>query len=199
VVTAARESLVASAADGSLVASWGVSLKPGRYQVTVAGLLPDTKQGATCTLDIDVPDFAAATLVASPLVVYPDDPIATATADPRDAYASFQVGAKRLHPRFGNVFSASDSILVVATVHGAQVDGATGQASLRSRYSILKGARPQARGAEEAFSTAQAVASVGPIPLTGYEPGTYTVRLDVTDAVSGKTLRQELPFEIRLP
>ena len=44
---------------------------------------------------------------------------------------------------------------------------------------------------------ADAVASVGPIPLTGYAPGAYVVRLDATDAVSKQTLRHEAPLEIR--
>jgi hypothetical protein len=88
---------------------------------------------------------------------------------------------------------------VVAALYGAKVDPATGQAALRSRFTILKGGRPVARGAEDAFATPDAVASVGPIPLADYAPGSYVVRLDVTDKVSGQTLRQEAPLEIRTP
>ncbi len=43
-----------------------------------------------------------------------------------------------------------------------------------------------ARGAEDAFTTADAVASVGPIPLAAYAPGAYVVRLDVTDSVASR-------------
>jgi hypothetical protein len=87
--------------------------------------------------------------------------------------------------------------MVVATVYGAKVDPATGQAALKARYSILKDGRPVARGAEDAFTTVDAVASVGPIPLDGYAPGAYVVRLDLTDGVSKQTLRHEAPLEIR--
>jgi hypothetical protein len=87
----------------------------------------------------------------------------------------------------------------VATVYGAKVDPKTGQASLRARFTILKGARPVARGAEDVLTTTDAVASVGPIPLADYEPGSYVVRLDLTDTVTGQTLRHEAPFEIRKP
>jgi hypothetical protein len=197
VVSASRDSLVATAADGSLVASWGLSLKPGRYQVTVAGLQPDTKQGSTTTLDVDVPDFAAAALVASPLVLYPDEPQAGGAVDARDPYAAMQLGPMRLRPRFGNVFAPSDALMVVATLHGAKMDAATGKAGLRSRFSVLEDGKPVARGAEDAFTTPDAVASVGPIPLATYAPGAYVVRLDVTDAVANQTLRQEVPFEIQ--
>jgi len=155
------------------------------------------------TLDVEVPDFGGATLVASPLVVYPDETTPAAQTaipgDARDPFASFQVGAMRLRPRFGNVFTAPDSIRVVATLHGARVDPVTGQASLRARISILKDGKPIARGPEDAFTTPDAVASVGPIPLSTYAPGAYVVRLDVTDALASQTLRQEVPFEIRTP
>jgi hypothetical protein len=110
-----------------------------------------------------------------------------------------QLGPMRLHPRFGNVFAPSDSLMVVATLYGAKADAATGQASLRSRFSILKDGKPVARGAEDVFATPDAVASVGPIPLADYAPGSYRVRLDVTDAVTKETLRQETAFEIRQP
>jgi hypothetical protein len=110
-----------------------------------------------------------------------------------------QLGPMRLHPRFGNVFAPADSLMVVATLYGAKADPASGQPSLRSRFTILKDGKPVARGAEDVFTATEAVASVGPIPLADYGPGSYVVRLDVTDAVTKQTLRQEAPFEIRKP
>jgi GWxTD domain-containing protein len=199
VVSASRESLVAPAADGSFVASWGLSLKPGRYRVTVAGFLPETAQGSTSALDVEVPDFGGGTLAASPVVLYPDEPPAGGAVDPRDPYAAMQLGPRRLRPRFGNAFAPTDALMVVVTLHGARPDPATSQAGLRSRFTILKDGRPVARGAEDTFTTPDAVASVGPIPLATYAPGAYVVRLDVTDSVAGQTLHQEVPFEIRQP
>jgi GWxTD domain-containing protein len=195
--SAARDVTARPEADGSLVASWGLSLKPGRYKVTVAAQLPE--RGSVSAIDIEVPDFGGAALAASPLVLYPDEPPAPGPADPRDPYAAMQLGPMRPHPRFGNVFAPKDALLVVAALYGAKVDPATAQAALRSRFTILKGGKPVARGAEDVFTTTDAVASVGPIPLADYAPGTYVVRLDVTDKVANQTLRQEAPLEIRQP
>jgi hypothetical protein len=197
VASSAREGTAARQADGSVVASWGLSLKPGRYKVTVAALLPEPGQGSAAAIDVDVPDFGGGALAASPLVLYPDEPPAPGAPDPRDPYAAMQLGPMRLHPRFGNVFAPGDALMVVAALYGAKVDPATGQAALRSRFTILEEGKPVARGAEDAFASADAVASVGPIPLSDYAPGTYLVRLDVTDNVAKQTLRQEVPFEIR--
>ena len=47
-------------ADGSLVASWGLSLKPGRYKVTVAALLAEPSKASVSTIDVEVPDFGGA-------------------------------------------------------------------------------------------------------------------------------------------
>jgi hypothetical protein len=198
VATATRETNARPEADGSLLASWGLVLKPGRYTVTVAALL-EPARGSSSTIDVEVPDFGGATLAASPLVLYPDEPQAAGAADARDPYAAMTLGPMRLRPRFGNVFAPSDALMVVAALYGARVDTGTGRADLRSRFTILKDGKPVARGAEDTFTTTDAVASVGPVPLATYAPGEYVVRLDATDAVASQTLRQEATFEIRRP
>ncbi len=196
VASAAREATAPPQADGTVVASWGLTLKPGRYKLTVAAALPDAK-GSVASLDVEVPDLGGSVLASGPLILYPDEPPAAGRADPRDPFGAFQMGGQLLHPRYRNVFTAKDALMVVTAVYGAKLDPATGQAALNARYSILKDGRPVARGAEDVFTTADAVASVGPIPLTGYAPGAYVVRLDVTDTVSKQTLRHEAPLEIR--
>jgi GWxTD domain-containing protein len=195
--TAATSSLDVAASTpvaGRHLASWGLSLKPGHYELKVAGQIAE--QGAVVGLPLDVPDFGSQKLAASPLVAYPDEPQAPAAATSGDPYAALKLGALRLRPRVGNVFARSDALMVVATLYGAKLDPATGKAALRARFSVLKGGRPVARGAEDVFATADAVASVGPIPLGGYAVGAYLLRLDVTDGVTGETLRQEAAFEV---
>jgi GWxTD domain-containing protein len=181
--------------SGALLGSWGLTLPPGHYALTVAAQLGE--RGSVTSLELDVPDFSGHTLAASPLVAYPDEP--QAASSPADPYAALKLGPMRLCPRFGNVFASSDALMVVATVYGGKPDATSGKAELRSRFSILKDGRPVARGAEDVFQTPDAVASVGPIPLAGYAPGRYLVRLDVTDAVAGQSVRQEIPLEIRKP
>jgi GWxTD domain-containing protein len=194
-----KESGLAPAVDGSFVASWDLSLTPGHHQVTVAAWLPDNAQGSVSTLEVDVPDLGgSAGLVASPLILYPNEPAAPASgAALRDPYASFQVGSKRLRPRFGNVFAPQDSLVVVGMLFGAKSSADTRQAALRARFTILKEGKAVARGAEDVFTTSDAVASVGPIPLSAYAPGAYLVRLEATDEIANRTLHAEAPFEIR--
>jgi len=196
VASAARESAAAAQADGSTVASWGLALKPGRHRVSVAAATPDGK-GAVAAVDVEVPDYGGTALAASPLLLYPDEPAAGGKPDPRDAFAAFQLGGQVLRLRFGNAFQAKDALVVVAAVYGGKTDAGTGRAALKTRFTILKDGKPVARGAEDAHETADAIASVGPIPLTGYAPGAYVVRLDVTDAVAKTSVQREAPLEIR--
>ncbi len=193
-----RELLARPESDGSLLGSFGLSLKPGRYVIVAAAMLAESGKGALGSLELEVPDLAAG-LAASPLVLYPDEPTQASSIDSDDPYAPLQIGAMRLRPRFGNVYLTSDALQVVATLYGAQLDAATGGAALRARYTILREGKAVARGGEDVFTTAEAVASVGPIPLSAYEPGTYLVRLDATDATAGRSLRQEASFEVRKP
>jgi hypothetical protein len=194
---AAREVEARAGSDGSFVAAWGLLLKPGRHKVSVAALIPEPGRGSTSTIELEVPDFAAGSLVVSPLTLYPDEPGPTGAADPGDPYAAMRLGPLRIRPRLGNVFTTKDALMVVAALYGAKLDAATGEAVLRALYSILKDGKPVARGAPETFRTSDAVASVGPIALSDFAPGPYVVRLEVTDAVSSQTLRHEAAFEIR--
>jgi GWxTD domain-containing protein len=195
--TSVRDSTLAPLPDGSGVASWSLPLKPGHFRLTVAARVNETGKGAVATLDVDVPDFAGEALAASPIVAYADEPAGALPADPLDPWAAMQLGARSVRPRFGNVFTPADGLMLVATLHGARLDAATGKASLNARYSVLKDGKPVARGAPDIFTTADAVASVGPIPLASYAPGAYVARLEVTDAVAQQTLRLDKPFEIR--
>jgi GWxTD domain-containing protein len=180
-----------AAADGSLVGSYGLALKPGLYTLRVAVAL-EGKSGAT-TAPLEVPDFEAPGLRIAPLILYPDEPVTP--PDSKDPYAAMSVGALRLKPRFGDVFRAQDALQVVAVLSGARPDSA-GKASLHARFSILKDGKPVARGDDQAFDTATAVASIGPVPLTGFAPGQYVVRIDVTDGVASSTATSEHPFEL---
>ncbi len=195
VASSTREAMAPSE-GGIIVASWGLTLKPGRYKLAVAASLPDAR-GSVASAEVEVPDLSGGGLASGPLVLFPDEPPVAGSIDPRDPFFSFQMGARLLRPRYRNLFTAKDALMVVAAVYGARLDPATGRAALATRYSILKDGRPVARGAEDVFATADAVASVGPIPLGGYAPGAYVVRLDVTDTVSKQTLRREAPLEIR--
>ena len=187
-----RRVTLAQEGDG-VVAGWGLSLPAGRYEVRV-GLGAGTAASVAATT-LEVPRFEGSGLVVTPLF------LATEAASPPpgasgDPYAPFVIGASRLVPRFGNVFSARDALQVVAVLYGGTADPTTGKAALRTRYVFLKDGKPVARD-EQVLATPSAVASVGPVPLGDFAPGPYVVRLEVTDEPARRTETREAPFEIR--
>lgn len=180
--------------DGATLAAYAVSLKPGRYTLRVGVLLSDGR-ASVLPLPIDVPDFDAPGLKVSPLVLYPDEP--ARPAEPDDPFGALTLGPLRLRPRFGNAFRTADALQVVAVLTGGQPDATSHKPALRARFVVLKAGTPVAKGAEDVFDTALAVASVGPIPLASYGPGAYVVRLEATDVVAGTTVAQDAAFEVR--
>jgi GWxTD domain-containing protein len=180
---------------GGLLASFGLPLEPGRHTVRVAVTLPDG-WASEATFAVDAPDFDAAPFGASPLIVYPD--LEGAPPPAADGpFAAFAFGALRVEPRFGNVFSAKESLQVTAVLHGGSIDPATGKASLRAVFKILKDGKPVAKSTYQEFDTASAVASIGPVPLSGFGAGRYVVQLLATDARIGKTEGREAEFEVK--
>ena len=178
--------------DG-VVAGWGLSLPAGRYEVRIG--LGAGAAGSVGSTTLEVPRFEGGGLVVTPLF------LATEAASPPpgasgDPYAPFVIGQSRLVPRFGNVFSARDALQVVAVLYGGTADPATGKTALHTRYLFLKDGKPVARD-EQSFATASAVASVGPVPLGDFAPGTYLVRLEVTDEQARSTETREAAFEVR--
>ena len=182
-----------SAPDGTFSASFGLSLKPGSYTVRVALRLADGR-ASVASLPLEVPDFEAPGLKAASLVLYPDE--TPAAADPRDPYSALKVGPLPIRPRFGNVFSAADALQVVSVLYGGKAD-ASGKATLRARFSILRDGKPMAKGEDQVLETPMAVASVGPLPLAGFAPGRYLVKLEAADDGAGSSTTQEASFEVR--
>jgi hypothetical protein len=178
--------------DGAFVASYGVPLKPGRYVLRVT--LASGEKASLVTTRVDVPDFDAPGLKLGSLLVYPEG--GEPSGDAHDPYSAFTVGALRLHPRLGNVFTAADALHAVCVLYGGQADAGTGKVALRARLSLSKDGRPVAIGQLETFDTTSAVVSVGPVPLAGYEPGRYVAKVEAIDLVSGRTQTGETAFEI---
>jgi GWxTD domain-containing protein len=181
-------------AGGSLLGSWGVAVKPGRYSVRVEVSVAGGTAVAT-TEPIDVPDFDAPRLTVSPLLCYPEG--THAAADPLGPYAAFSLGPREIAPRPGNVFTPSDSLNVVATLYGGQLDPTTNHASLHASLAISREGKLVARGQEEVFEESNAAVSVGPVPLAGYAPGVYQIRLEARDAVAGTQEVREASFEVK--
>ena len=196
VATSSEKDLKAEAsADGGVLVSYGMALKPGDYTLKVAVLDPKSGKGSSISAPLKVPDFNAEETAISPLLVLRD--VEEVPNDPTHALAAFQLGTTRLRPHYGNVFTAADSVTLLAFIYGGRNDETTGKPSLAANFTISHDGQVVARAPEQTYDTTPTGPSVGPVPLTNYKPGKYTVVVKVTDKVAKKDYTAETAFEVK--
>jgi GWxTD domain-containing protein len=182
--------------DGSVTASYGLTLRPGKYTLNVALVDPKTGKGSVASTPVEVPDLAAGDLKMTPLVLLQGIQEGGATPDPKEPLADFVLGTNRLVPSFDNSFPKSGSLSVVGAVYNAAKDAA-GKSSLTWSFAILKDGKPVAKTEDQVVEAEMASPSIGPVPLSNFAPGKYVVQLKVKDNVGGKEYTQDAPFEVK--
>jgi GWxTD domain-containing protein len=192
--TSEREAGVQPGPDGTVV-SYGMALKPGDYTLRTGILDPKTNKGSAVVQPLKVPDFGAEETALSPLLVLKD--VQEAPGDPKDPLAAFQLGTTKLVPRFGNVFTTTDSVVLLGFIYGGKIDEASGKPSLVASFTILKDGNPVAKAPEQSYDSSPTGPSVGPVPLTSYKPGKYVAQLIVADKVAKKDYKSEATFEVK--
>ncbi|HSD26972.1 MAG TPA: hypothetical protein VLL75_06680, partial [Vicinamibacteria bacterium] len=197
-------------ADGSFVGSFKLGLKPGKY--TLKAAVVDVKGGkaSLATTPVEVPDFAKVEAAAdgttskvptaSVIVVKGIENVSAPSPEhPLSAFelGSSQSGFYRLNPVFGGMVHKTDQVEFFYQAYDLKVDPATGKADAVANVAILKdGKTPMAKAPPNPIETEFAGSSVGPIPLSNFEPGKYVVQLKVSDKVAKKELVQEATLEI---
>ena len=192
-----REAHAITREDGSLLASYGLALRPGKYTVNVAVHDPATKKGSVTSFPVEVPEFSAGEeLNLAPLLALVDIQEGQ-SADPRDAFADFTLGTTRLVPVYGNVFPQSGSITLLSVIYDPPKDPATGKPSVTASFVIEKDGKVLARAEDQVYDTDSPTPSVGPVPLEKYGQGTYLAKLKVRDNVTKKDYSRESKFEVK--
>jgi GWxTD domain-containing protein len=180
----------------SFTTSYGTPLKSGDYTIAVGVLEPVSGKGSVGTVKVTVPEFSGAEGVeVSPLIVLRDIEEGK-NVDAADPLAAFFLGNFRLVPRFDNVFGQDETVTTLAASFHPQVDPKTGKPSVTCSWSMVRdGKGPKSE--DQTFDTLDSTTSVGPVPLTTFPPGKWTVRLKVRDNVAGKELVREQVFEVK--
>lgn len=195
-VAASSEREVAGelAADGSVVVSYGLALKPGHYTLQVGLLDPKSGRGSVSSQPVSLPDFNQEELSVSPLLVVRE--VAESVPNPQDPLAAFQLGPMKMMARFGNVFSKDEAVTLLAFFYNAKAEEATGKPSTTVSFSILRDGKRVASTEDQTYDALEGGPSVGPVALT-FAPGKYVAQIKVRDNVAKKDYKQETTFEIR--
>jgi hypothetical protein len=194
--TTEREMLADVGPDNSFVASYGMALKPGSYTLNVAALDPAGHKGSVASAPLKMPDFGTDELSISELMVL-QDVQDVPSVSPQDPFGAFALGNTRVLPRFGNVFSQSESIMLLSVAYNAKVDDATGKASVTAGFTISKDGKPVAQAQDQNYDAPTPIPAVGPVPLDKYAPGKYVAKMKLRDNVAKKDYTKEAEFEIK--
>jgi len=183
--------------DGTFLATYRMLLKPGKYTLKGGALEVKSAKGSLAQIPVEVPDLNKAELSATLLVLRDVEDVAEGVVDNNNAYSGMALAKVRLIPHFGTVFSKADSLMVFFQFYDAKTDETTGKAAVTGSVALLQGAKTKGRAPSQTFDTIIGGNVVGPIPLSDYAPGNYTVQVKLTDGVAKKEVVKEFVFEMK--
>jgi GWxTD domain-containing protein len=194
--TAAEHERVAEVdAEGNVLVSYTATTVAGTYTLRLAVLDGASGKGSVQEAPLFVADLTSPGLKVGQLqLLSAFEPVAT--PDPKDALVDFLMGNTRLVPRFGNVFKKSESLNLIGIGYGAAIDPATGKAAVTAHFEISLGARKLTSSQPARYDVETFSPVVGPVPLQGMEPGTYTVKFTAIDGVAKQEETRSTTFEV---
>ncbi|HJS58027.1 MAG TPA: GWxTD domain-containing protein [Vicinamibacteria bacterium] len=191
-----REEAGSVQADGAVLVSYRMVVKPGKYTVRSA-VLDKGGKGSVAETAVDVPDLQTGDLVTQIMLLRNVEDIPENSVDPNHPMSGFSLAKTRLEPYFGTSLAKSDPLNIFFQYYGAKLDEASGKGSVNVTVTLLRGVRPIANAPEQPFDTAIGGSIVGPIPMESYQPGTYTARVRVNDLLAQKEVVKEINFELK--
>jgi VWFA-related protein len=187
----------------ALIAQHGVrltrrlDLSPGRYQVRVGAR--DTGSGliGSVTLDLDVPDFSKGDLAMSGLLLTSASASRMPTANPDPDFKELLPAspvAQREFPR-GDTMSLFTEVYdnKISTPHRVTI-----KATVLADGGSVVFTTADERKSEELKGAGGGYGYVATIPLTGFAPGRYVLRVEAQSFLAGATtVAREVEFRVR--
>ena len=179
------------ATDGRTLAEVPIQLQPGKYTLYTGVRDDQTATAGTKILELEVPDFFAGDLGMSSVVVYNH---AQETAEQAGVPGhAFQFGTVKFQPAYH--FTKEENIGFFFFIYGLGSVG--GAPNITGQYIFyLDGARKGATKEEPLQANEEQAVGNAEIPLDGFEPGTYKMRIKITDHVLNKSLNEEIEFVV---
>jgi GWxTD domain-containing protein len=179
------------ASDGRTLAEIPVQLQPGKYTLYTGVRDNQTATAGTKIVELEVPDYFTGEFGMSSVVVYN---MAQETTDQAGIPGhAFQFGTVKFQP--AHHFTKDDAIGFFFFVYGLGNIG--GAPNITGQYIFyLDGARKGATKDEALQANESQAVGNAEIPLSGFEPGNYKLRIKITDHVLNKTLNEEIEFVV---
>jgi hypothetical protein len=107
-------------------------------------------------------------------------------------------------PNVTRAYKPGDHLSLYLQVYNAGRDPAQSNPALVTQYSILQGGKVLSQLTDNAgnsivYASDQRVVMARRISLRGLAPGSYKLKVDVNDSLSGQSLSREAEFEVLAP
>ena len=191
------ESLLEQSLEKSSVYWKSIPLRPGLYRLSLA--MKDINSGNIGTLELrmEVPQFKEDQLATSSLILADQlEKVSTR----RIGLGPFVIGDSKVRPAVGSTFKKDQKLGVYLQVYNLKPDISGRKPEATIHYSLLKNNQPVFETQENAADLPDASPSQVNIekllPLASLDPGKYTMKVTVTDAISKKTVAPSADFTI---
>jgi len=191
------ESLLEQSLEKSSVYWKSIPLRPGLYRLSLA--MKDINSGNIGTLELrmEVPQFKEDQLATSSLILADQlEKVSTR----RIGLGPFVIGDSKVRPAVGSTFKKDQKLGVYLQVYNLKPDISGRKPEATIHYSLLKNNQPvfemQENAAELPDASPSQVNIEKLLPLASLDPGKYTMKVTVTDAISKKTVAPSADFTI---
>ena len=190
-----QSTLLSKSPNGHSMFEIPLELDPGQYMLYLAVRDETSSVLGTKIQSLKVPPVVGETLSISSVVLFSEgrkleEPIARAGQ-------AFVIGGYHFVPKLDSVYQQTDQLSGVFQVYGYGVEA--GQANLTARYLFIRDGESAGKTQDEPFISAndKMAITVFDMPLTSFQPGNYTLKIQVSDHINGKMLTKELQFELQ--
>ena len=173
-----------------------LQLPPGEYTLYLGVRDDKSARVGTRIESLEVPDYNREGPLLSTTLLYREGRrVEEPAGTPGHA---FQFGQVQFVPK--TVYKKTDTLGLISFVYGFGVDEQSGKPNLTSQYIFFREGRKRGQTKDEPIQAMESrAASTAEIPLSGFEPGGYKVRIKVTDHVKNKVVTDDIPFRLEGP
>jgi GWxTD domain-containing protein len=179
-----------------LVLAFGFPARPGQAVLYLGAEDKDRQNHTLVKSVLDVQDFGNDELSTSTLVLS-SQVVPRSKEDAKEEFSPYLTNDYRATPRWGNVFSPTESMSVLFHIYNAKAR--EGEVDLAIEYFLTSqevSYRLNPQAIKTKIEEGKTVAGGTEIPLSPLKPGKYTFKVRVMDKVADKTIERAAEFVV---